>query len=244
MEEKEELKYPIKYAIMPIKKLVNLGLHEFEVVVNIVSKCYIVGERTEHLKDGTKEIKYEVVFPYIDDGSKQVIPEYNFYFECINSIFVDQLFDSFGEAFEVSNSINKKIFAQSLSYLPVDENFQKVYQELKEKHDQMLKDYRNIEQIIEEKTEDMIVTKEEMSNLDRILETINRSPIEFYKKVGDSLSLEEKELLIALIKNRNCMNCMNENCKVQQDEKSNDNICPHWDNKELIGKQKILTVLK
>ena len=64
MEDKKALKFPIKYAVMPIEEQTGwyTGLNELErkyvVVANIASKCYVIGERKEYLSDGTFKIKY------------------------------------------------------------------------------------------------------------------------------------------------------------------------------------------
>ena len=63
MEVKKEVKYPIKYAVMPIEEQIGWypGLNELEreysVVANIVSKCYVIREDKEYLQDGTLKIK-------------------------------------------------------------------------------------------------------------------------------------------------------------------------------------------
>ena len=62
--------YPVKYAAMPIIEQVgwSQGLNELErnydVICYIVSKCYLLSDKTKYKENGKKEKEYEVVFPY------------------------------------------------------------------------------------------------------------------------------------------------------------------------------------
>ena len=57
----ENLKYPIKYAVMPVIRQVGWtnGLHqmerEYDVVVHIVSKAYVTSKTIKYHSDGTEE---------------------------------------------------------------------------------------------------------------------------------------------------------------------------------------------
>ena len=99
--------YPVKYAIMPIYEQVGWmsGLHElersYEVVGNIVSKCYVVSKKISYLEDGSEEKEFEVVFPYRKTDYRRtydwerVYPEFSFGRNCINSNIVRELYDNF-----------------------------------------------------------------------------------------------------------------------------------------------------
>lgn len=68
--------YPIKYAVMPIYEQVGWcnGLNDlerkYEIVYNIVSKCYVMKMKLLIIfATGKSEKRYDVVFPYIKSGS-------------------------------------------------------------------------------------------------------------------------------------------------------------------------------
>ncbi len=258
MIDKDNLKYPIKYAVMPIKEQIGWshGLNELEpeygVVANIVSKCYVIGERKKYFSDGTFEIKYEVVFLYNKqytnyyDNFKPTIPEFYAYHECANSLFVDQIFNSFEEALTIASQLNDKILLQKIA-LHLDKDFQKKIETIEKDHQNTLDKYKKIEEMIQQKTSDVEITKE--STLENIIQKIVENPKEFYIKLASSLSIEEREYLKKLIKNRCCENCTNGSCKVETCEKigldelgqSQGSNCLEWNNYELIGRQRILS---
>lgn len=206
-----EIKYPIKYAIMPIIEqtgrypdLHELG-YEYSIVANIVSKCYVVGERKEYLKDGTFNIKYEVVFQYdksnYNDDYEPIIPKYNIYSQCINSMFVNQLFNNFDEALAIANQLNREILENQIKFLPP-----KSRKKVEECHQETLEKYKKIEQTIEQKTCDMKVTQTYSSILENIIEKILTSSSKFYIKLTNILSIQEIEYLKQLIENRSYIN--------------------------------------
>ncbi len=256
----KKLKYPIKYAILPIEGKTNWysdisGEQEYGTIANIVSKCYVIDEIKTFLSNGTSKIKYEVVFPYVKKGKEdyeefqKIVPEYNFYSQCTNSIIVTQLFNSFEEALAIADQANKKIMDYEIAFLSLDENFQEKLKSIKEKHQRTLDKYKKIERTIKEKTDGIEITKTSCSTLEEIIERIIESPSEFYIKLANVLSLEEKEYLRKSIENRNCKNCTNGNCKVEYYEKigldslrnSQGRNCFSWNNLELIGRQLVLT---
>lgn len=260
MEVKKEVKYPIKYAVMPIEEQIGWypGLNELEreysVVANIVSKCYVIREDKEYLQDGTLKIKYEVVFPFLKKdkihfgGFEPAIPEYNFYSQCTNSIFINQLFNSFEEAQTVADQENEKILHHTIGILPYNEDFQKNLKAVKEKHQETLDRYKKIEETIEQETCGMKITKTYNFPLEHLIEQIMENPSEFYVKVASKLSPEEREHLKQLIENRCCINCTNGSCRIETCEKvgldefgkPQGSSCLSWNNPELIGKQLIL----
>lgn len=86
------------------------------------------------------------------------------------------------------------------------------------------------------------------TNLDEIINKIVDSPRDFYVKVCNSLTPEERLFIIKVLENKNCLNCTNTFCRVEYKEKvgfdENGNQqgskCIGWHNEELIGKSKIL----
>ena len=260
MEVKKELKYPIKYAIMPIYEQTGWapGLHELEreydVVAYIVSKCYVIKEEKDYLQNGTVRIRYAVVFPLLNRGKLYsgefvpVIPEYNFHSKCTNSIFVNQLFNCFDEAQVIADQANEKIFHHTIGTLLYSEDFQRNLDEAKKRHQETLDRYKKIEETIEQKTCDMKITKTYNFALEHLIEQIVKNSDEFYANLASMLSPEEREYLKQLIENRSCQNCTNGNCRVEQCEKvgvdefgkPQGSSCLGWNNPILIGKQLIM----
>ncbi len=253
MIDKENLKYPIKYAVMPIKEQVGWshGLNELEpeygVVANIVSKCYVIGERKNYFSDGTFEIKYEVVFLYNKRNAnyyeefKATIPEFIVASECINSIFVNQVFNSFEEALTAASKSNDEVLHQKLIKVYLDKDFKTKIEAIEKEHQNTLDKYKKIEEMIQQKTSAVVITR--TSTLEDIIEKIVENPKDFYIKLADSLSIEEREYLKQLIKNRCCENCTNGSCKIGLDElgQKEGSNCLGWNNYELIGRQRILS---
>lgn len=167
--EQNELKYPIKYGIMPIMEQIGWSPwvseleREYGVVAYIVSKCYLVGEHKEYLSDGTIKINYEVVFPYRKDNSpyydhfKRVTPEYDFNFQCSNSHKASELFDNFEEAQVVAAKMNEALVSREIQVLVFDKNIKEKIQVIKEKYQKTLDKYKATEDMIEQTTEDMII---------------------------------------------------------------------------------------
>lgn len=260
MEVKKELKYPIKYAVMSIEEQIGWypGLNELKreygVVANIVSKCYVIEERKEFLSNGNFKIEYQVVFPFIPKDIihysrlEPTIPEYNFYFQCTNSTLVNQLFNSFTEAQVVADQANKEILGHIIAVLPYNEEFEKNLKVEKEKHQATLDRYKKIEKMIEQKTCDMKITKIYNSSLEDIIQKVVENSSEFYIKLANVLSIEEREYLKQSIENRCCSNCTNGSCRIEHGEKvgldelgsPQGSNCLGWNNPELVGRQLIL----
>ena len=108
---KNELNYPIKYAVLGIKE------QEDEIVAYIAEKVYVISEKVEYFKDGTSKKKYQVVFPFKnrkDYKTGGVTPEFTHYNQCYNSDIIDDLYDSYEEAKSISSTLNKKLREDSL----------------------------------------------------------------------------------------------------------------------------------
>ena len=152
------LKYPIKYAVMPLTKRSDFGI---EIYVNIVSKCYVISERKVYLEDGTYKYEYEVVFPFLienEDILERNIPKFNIFSgSCINSTLVYQLFNNFEEASVIANQENKKILNNKIGTEPYDDSFSKRIEKIKENHQKILSKYKIIEKEIEDYNINMII---------------------------------------------------------------------------------------
>ena len=160
--------YPIKYAAMPIIEQTGWypGLHELEreygIVCYIVSKCYVVGREEKYNMYGNTLCEYKVVFSYGKDnqygGLSRVEPEFCLMNgRCNNSTNVDKVFDSFEEAKEETEKKNKEILSKELSYIRVDDNFHQNVSLAREKHEEVVNYYQEIESMIEENSTDLVV---------------------------------------------------------------------------------------
>lgn len=161
--------YPIKYAVMPIIEQTGWypGLHELEreygVVCYIASKCYLVGKEENYNMYGESDCKYKVVFPYEKDRRyggflSRVEPrECLMNGRCNNSIDVDKVFDNFDEAKEDALKKNKEILSRELSFIRVDDNFHQNVSLIKEKREEVVNYYQEIENMIEENSADLVV---------------------------------------------------------------------------------------
>ena len=160
--------YPIKYAVMPIIEQTGWypGLHELEreygIVCYIVSKCYVVGREEKYNRYGNTICEYKVVFSYGKDnqygGLSRVEPEFCLMNgRCNNSTNVDKVFDSFEEAKEETEKKNKEILSKELSFIRVDDNFNQNVSLAREKHEEVVNYYQEIESMIEENSTDLVV---------------------------------------------------------------------------------------
>ena len=160
--------YPIKYAVMPIIEQTGWypGLHELEreygIVCYIVSKCYVVGREEKYNRYGNTLCEYKVVFSYGKDNQygdlSRVEPEFCLLnVRCNNSIDVDKVFDSFEEAKEETEKKNKEILFKELSYIRVDDNFHQNVSLVREKREEVVNYYQEIESMIEENSTDLVV---------------------------------------------------------------------------------------
>ena len=173
--------YPIKYAVMPMVEQVgwNTGIYglerEYGIVCNIVSKCYVVGEKTTFEENGLKKTTYQVVFPYEArefNKWKRVVPEKSVtlgYYS--NSTTVDKVFDSFEKATDYCDKKNDKLRDTLTMYLPYsDDYFEKVENMLKD-FDIKFANYKLLEQIFLDNTYDMkIGNGKKLKNIVKVID--------------------------------------------------------------------------
>ena len=89
-----------------------------------------------------------------------------------------------------------------------------------------------------------------VSNLEELISKVLESPEEFYRKICEELTAEERMFIIKCLENKNCITCTNGSCNVESYEKvgfdeSGKNHgcnCIGWYNAELIGKSKVLKI--
>ncbi|MBE6153960.1 MAG: hypothetical protein E7163_00070 [Firmicutes bacterium] len=153
-----KINYPVKYAAMPIIEQVGWshGLHELEreydIVCYIVSKCYLINDKTIYAVNGKTTKAYEVVFPY-QSGKfrcwKRVIPEYNLiHGHCVNSNIVERVFDNYEEANDYIKPKNEQLCEKTWVYLPITDDIMDRIQDKKDAYNEKLSIYKALEQEI------------------------------------------------------------------------------------------------
>lgn len=92
--------YKVKYAIMEINRTISSSGVSKNYKYFIPAKCYVTSKKETYLNNRETKIIYNVVFitPDLNEQSKLIQPQYNFYGDCINSIPTDKIFDTYGEA--------------------------------------------------------------------------------------------------------------------------------------------------
>lgn len=90
--------------------------------------------------------------------------------------------------------------------------------------------------------EKMVANNINSNSLKDILDLIVDKPIEFYTKICDSLTIEEKIFILDILENKSCKTCTNEGCKFDHFNIDNNQTtnCLGWYNPELVGKCKVL----
>lgn len=202
--------YPVKYAAMPIIEQIGWshGLHELErnydVVCYIVSKCYLLSDKTKYKENGRSVKEYEVMFPYQRVKNytwERVIPEFGPTNHAYNSDFVEEVFDNYEDALEIVTQKNKELCDKTWICLS--------YTNIKEFNDKLSR-YKMLEQQILTNTSDL-----DQSNVRELKRLIinNKGKIEvlfrtlyeylnsfYYSKfIVYSVSSEQYDKLITLI---------------------------------------------
>lgn len=116
-----------------------------------------------------------------------------------------------------------------------DKTPEEIYSEYYESDD--LKKHYNLEQKI-------IANNINSNSLKDILDMLIDKPVEFYTKICDSLTLEEKIFILDILENKSCKTCTNEGCKFELYRNSNNptTCCLGWFNPELVGRAKVLNL--
>ena len=167
-----EINYPIKYAIQELK--INKGYDSnYEDITYgfIISKCYIVNQNIRYHQDGTNTLTYNVVFPYKDIetfiyhtqfnyqfNETKSIPYYSFRNKCMNDTIIYNIFDTYEEALiekEKQIKEHKRIMFKQLSKISEYEKLLKTLEQ-----NQII--CNKYEEIILEKTKDILITKEDI----------------------------------------------------------------------------------
>lgn len=182
---KEEKKYPIKYAVLELKKDGGYLVNYNDITVGyIASKCYLVKSSIEYLPSGKNKITHEVVFPYRDikifelslkngfnDIGKPISPSYDFSGDPYPVDIVSDVFETFEEANKQAIEKNKKLEENMIMQVYGSINrpeFKKNYEILKKQFNDQLSINQLFEQLVMVETENMHISNEEESAISKV----------------------------------------------------------------------------
>lgn len=136
--------YKVKYAIMKIERtLDNDGIYR-NYTYYIPAKCYVIAKKERYLSTGEIKKLYDIVFitPSYSIQSELNIPEYNIYGTCTNSLTVDKIFDTYGEAKNEANTENISNFRLLRSEISYNKEYKKQLEILNNNY-KLLTEYGN-----------------------------------------------------------------------------------------------------
>lgn len=136
--------YKVKYAIMKIERtLDNDGIYR-NYTYYIPAKCYVIAKKERYLSTGEIKKLYDIVFitPSYSIQSELNIPEYNIYGTCTNSLTVDKIFDTYGEAKNEANTENISNFRLLRSEISYNKEYKKQLEILNNNY-KLLSEYGN-----------------------------------------------------------------------------------------------------
>lgn len=234
-----ELNYPVKYALMPVREQIEFKSdREYEIVMYIVSKCYLISEKKIYSGDGKRRYSYEVVFPIVIDDVRNVsvsLPQYSNDGHCVNSLLVERLFDDFDEASKLATKKNQKILDRKLDEIPYKTRylFQEQIALVRSKYQQLQQKYRRIEEINDLRSD--LVVSDDDSEFNKIVKMMVDNPNDFYEMVAEVLSDDDMDKLNDHIEKYNSRNSTRKNdCNLLLNEQvSNDRLIA-------VTKQKVL----
>lgn len=201
--------YKVKYAIMKIERtLDNDGIYR-NYIYYIPTKCYVIAKKERYLSTGEIQKLYDIVFitPSYSIRSELNIPEYNIYGTCTNSLTVDKIFDTYGEAKNEANTENISNFRLLRSEISYNKEYNKQLEILNNNY-KLLTEYGNkIEEELTNLTNSIEITtlpllSDELSN--SILLKLTNVSLEQIDELLCSLNEKEIKLLKELsLKNEN-----------------------------------------
>ena len=200
--------YKVKYAIMKIERtLDNDGIYR-NYTYYIPAKCYVIAKKERYLSTGEIKKLYDIVFitPSYSIQSELNIPEYNIYGTCTNSLTVDKIFDTYGEAKNEANTENISNFRKLRSEISYNKEYKKQLEILNNNY-KLLTEYGNkIEEELTNLTNSIEITtlpllSDELS--DSILLKLTNVSLEQIDELLCSLNEKEIKLLKELsLKNK------------------------------------------
>ena len=201
--------YKVKYAIMKIERtLDNDGIYR-NYIYYIPAKCYVIAKKERYLSTGEIKKLYDIVFitPSYSIQSELNIPEYNIYGTCTNSLTVDKIFDTYGEAKNEANTEDISNFRKLRSEISYNKEYKKQLEILNNNY-KLLTEYGNkIEEELTNLTNSIEITtlpllSDELSN--SILLKLTNVSLEQIDELLCSLNEKEIKLLQEIsLKNKN-----------------------------------------
>lgn len=208
--------YKVKYAIMKIERtLDNDGVYK-NYTYYIPAKCYVIAKKEKYLSTGEIKKLYDIVFitPSYSIQSELNIPEYNIYGTCTNSLTVDKIFDTYGEAKNEANTENISNFRLLRSEISYNKEYKKQLEILNNNY-KLLTEYGNkIEEELTNLTGSIETTtlpllSDELSNsillkltnvsleqIDEFLCSLNEKEISLLLEIASSNKTEQTKKLI------------------------------------------------
>jgi len=141
-----------------------------------------------------------------------------------------KIWDLYAKGFEVLN--------WSLAYRQ-DKTAEEIYSEWFDNYEP--KKYYDIE-------EKAIANNIEITTLDKLLNRVVNNPKDFFEKICNELTSEERNFILKQLINTSCMTCENATCKkdyfekikLDEEYKEKGIKCSDWFNSEIIGRSKVL----
>ena len=208
--------YKVKYAIMKIERtLDNDGIYR-NCTYYIPSKCYVIAKKERYLSTGEIKKLYDIVFitPSYSIQSELNIPEYNIYGTCTNSLTVDKIFDTYGEAKNEANTENISNFRKLRSEISYNKEYKKQLEILNNNY-KLLTEYGNkIESYLLDITDEIkisylpILPEEQINTIllkliqlpliqsDEFLCSLNEKEISLLLEIASSNKTEQTKKLI------------------------------------------------
>lgn len=208
--------YKVKYAIMKIERTLDNDGVSKNYTYYIPAKCYVIAKKERYLSTGEIKKLYDIVFitPSYSIRSELNIPEYNIYGTCTNSLTVDKVFDTYGEAKNEANTENISNFRLLRSEISYNKEYKKQLEILNNNY-KLLTEYGNkIESYLLDITDEIkisylpILPEEQINTIllkliqlpliqsDEFLCSLNEKEISLLLEIASSNKTEQTKKLI------------------------------------------------
>ena len=210
------INYKVKYAIMKIERTLDNDGVSKNYTYYIPAKCYVIAKKERYLSTGEIKKLYDIVFitPSYSIRSELNIPEYNIYGTCTNSLTVDKIFDTYGEAKNEANTENISNFRLLRSEISYNKEYKKQLEILNNNY-KLLTEYGNkIESYLLDITDEIkisylpILPEEQINTIllkliqlpliqsDEFLCSLNEKEISLLLEIASSNKTEQTKKLI------------------------------------------------
>ena len=142
--------YPIKYVLMPIFKQNSEEKTDDNIMCYIISKCYLVNEEKKYFPNGTYKTNYQVVFAFSSDDYDVWVkqsPVFDTNEKCLNSVIVNQIFNSLDLALSVKKQKNYELLAKEFNNISEEKciEIRKEFIDKLDYYEQLEDEIRNID---------------------------------------------------------------------------------------------------